>query len=71
MKHPSGTRTSSRREPVATTQTQQVRVVANILTKGDFLTSSFGCVDSRRQESRGFAQSALFNVESHGVGGGP
>lgn len=55
------------REPVAMTQTRQVRVVANILTKDDFLPSSFGCVDSRRQESRGFAQSALFNVESHGV----
>jgi len=55
------------REPVATTQTQQVRVVANILTKDDFLPSSFDCVDSRRQENRGFAQSALFNVESHGV----
>ena len=55
------------REPVATTQTQQVRVDANMLTKDDFLPSSFVCVDSRRQESRGFAQSALFNVESHGV----
>lgn len=58
------------REPVATTQTRQVRVVANILTKEDFLPSSFGCMDSRRQENRGFAQSALFNVESHGVVGG-
>ena len=55
------------REPVATTQTRQVRVVANILTKDDFLPSLFVCVDSRRQENRGFAQSALFNVESHGV----
>jgi len=55
------------REPVAATQTRQVRVVANALTKDDFLPSSFGCVDSRRQENRGFAQSALFNVESHGV----
>ena len=55
------------REPVATTQTQQVRVVANVLTRDDFLPSSFDCVDSRRQENRGFAQGALFNVESHGV----
>ena len=55
------------REPLATTQTRQVRVVANILTEGDFLPSSFECVDSRSQENRGFAQSALFNVESHGV----
>lgn len=56
-----------KREPVATTQTRQVRVVANILTKDDFLPSSFVCVNARRQENRGFAQSALFNVESHGV----
>lgn len=56
-----------KREPVATTQTRQVRVVSNILTKDDFLPSSFVCVNSRRQENRGFAQSALFNVESHGV----
>ena len=56
-----------KREPVATTQTRQVRVVANILTKDAFLPSSFDCVDSRRQENRGFAQSAFFNVESHDV----
>ena len=55
------------REPVATTQMRQVRVVANILTKDDFLSLSFDCVDSRLQENRGFAQSSLFNVESHGV----
>ena len=55
------------REPVATTQTRRVRVVANILAKDGFLPSSFGCVDSRKQENRGFAQSALFNVKSHGV----
>ena len=55
------------REPVATTQTRQVRVEANMLTKDNFLPSSFGCVDSRRQESRRFAQSSLFNVGSHGV----
>lgn len=59
------------REPIATTQTRQVRVVANILTRDDFLPSSFVCVNSRRQENRGFAQSALFNVESHDVVGGP
>ncbi len=55
------------REPVATTQTRQVRVVANILTKDDFLFSSFDCTDFRLHENRGFAQSALFNVESHDV----
>jgi hypothetical protein len=59
-----------KREPVATTQTRQVRVVANILTKDDFVPSSFVCVNSRRQENRGFAQSALFNVDNHGVVGG-
>ena len=56
-----------KREPVATTQTRQVRVVANILTKDDFLPSSFECVNFRRKENRGFAQSSLFNVDSHGV----
>jgi hypothetical protein len=60
-----------KREPVATTQTRQVRVVANILAKEVFLPSLFACVDSRRQENRGFAQSLLFNVDSHGVVGGP
>ena len=55
------------REPVATTQTQQVRVVANTLTKDDILPSSFDCVATLRQENREFAQSSLFNVESHGV----
>lgn len=55
------------REPVATTQTRLVRVVANILTKDDFLSSLFGCVDSRREVSREFAQSSFFNVDSHGV----
>ena len=56
-----------KREPVATTQAWQVRAVANILTKDDFLPSSFGCAGSRKQENRGFAQSALFIVDSHGV----
>jgi len=41
------------REPVATTQTRQVRVVVNILTKDDFLPSSFGCADSRSQKIEG------------------
>ena len=59
-----------KREPVATTQAWQVRAVANILTKDDFLPLSFVCVDSQRRKNRGFAQSALFNVESHGVVGG-
>lgn len=55
------------REPVATTQTPQVRVVANILTKDDFWSSSFDCSNPLFNESRGFAQSALFTVESHDV----
>lgn len=55
------------REPVATPQTRQVRVVANMLTKDDFLPSLFDCVVTRRQENRGFAQSALINVDGHGV----
>ena len=55
------------REPVATTQTRQVRVVPNILTKDDFMPSSFDCVDSRRQENRGFAQSSFINVDGHDV----
>ena len=56
-----------KREPVATTQTRQVRVASNILTKDDFLSSLFGCVDSQRQANREFAQSSLFNVDNHGV----
>lgn len=55
------------REPVATTQTRQVRVVANILTKYDYLTSLFDCTDFLLHENRWFAQSALFTVESHDV----
>lgn len=55
------------REPIATVQTRQVRVVANILTKDNFRPSSFDCVNSRRQKNRGFAQSTLFNVDSHDV----
>jgi hypothetical protein len=55
------------REPVATTQTRQVRVVANILTKYDYLTSLFDCTDSLLHDNREFAQSALFIVESHDV----
>ena len=55
------------REPVATTQTRQVRVVANILTEEDFLPSSFDCSDSLLHENRGFAQSPLFTVASHDV----
>jgi hypothetical protein len=58
------------REPVATTQTRHVRVVPKILTKDDFMPWSFGCVSSRRQESSGFAQSSLINVDGHGVIGG-
>lgn len=59
-----------KREPVATAQTRQVRVVANTLTKGGFLPSSLDCADSRRQGNRGFAQSPLINVDGHGVIGG-
>ncbi|RFC34308.1 MAG: hypothetical protein DID91_2727702443 [Candidatus Nitrotoga sp. MKT] len=55
------------REPIATTQTRQVRVVANILTKNDYLTSLFDCTNFLLHENREFAQSALFTVESHDV----
>lgn len=58
-----------KREPVATTQTQQVRVVANILTNKDFSISSFDCVIARTHEIREFAQSLLINVENHDVVG--
>ena len=59
-----------KREPVVTTEACQVRAVATILTEGDFLPSLFDCVDSRRQENRGFAQSTLINVDRHDVVGG-
>lgn len=55
------------RELLAATKTRQVRVVANILTKNDYLTSFFDCTDSLLHANRGFAQSALFTVESHDV----
>lgn len=55
------------REPVATTQTRQVRVVANILTKNVLLSLSLNCMASRMQVIRGFAQSAFINVDFHGV----
>ncbi len=56
-----------KREPIATTQTRQVRVVANRLTKDDYLTSLFDCTNFLLHENREFAQSALFTVESHDV----
>lgn len=59
-----------KREPVAKIKTQQVRVADNILTNKDFLYSSFDCVDFRRQENWGFAQSSLINVVIHDVVGG-
>ena len=55
------------REPVATTQTRQVRVVANILTRHDLLPSLFDCVVTPKQKNRGIAQSASISVESHNV----
>lgn len=55
------------REPIATTQTQQVRDAANTLTKYRFLPSSLDCSDSLLHENREFAQSSLFTVESHDV----
>lgn len=58
------------REPVATKKTRQVRVVAKILTKDDLLPLSLNCEDTRRQIIRGFAQSALTNVDTHDVVGG-
>jgi hypothetical protein len=59
-----------KREPVATSQMRQVRVVANVLTKYDILSSLFGCVGSWMQENQEFAQSSLINVVGHGVIGG-
>jgi flagellar biosynthesis component FlhA len=58
------------REPVATTKMRQVRVVANILTKDDLLPLLLNCASTRTQVNRGFAQSTLINVVSHGVVGG-
>lgn len=55
------------RELLAATKTRQVRVVANILTKNDYLTSLFDCTNFLLHENREFAQSALFTVESHDV----
>jgi hypothetical protein len=57
------------REPVATTKTRQVRVVVKILTKVELLPLSLDCADTWRQLIRGFAQSALINVDTHGVVG--
>ena len=59
-----------KREPVATTQTRKVRVVAKILTKVELLPLSFDCADTWKQLIRGFAQSALINVDTHDVVGG-
>jgi len=56
-----------KREPVATTQTRQVRVVAKILTKDNLFPLSLNCADSLKQVIRGFAQSRLINVDSHSV----
>jgi hypothetical protein len=55
------------REPAATSQTRQVRGAAKILTKEDYLPSSFGCVDTRKLENRRFAQSLFINVDGHDV----
>lgn len=55
------------REPIATTQTQQVRVVANMLMKDDFLPSLFDCAVTSKQINQGIAQSAFISVESHNV----
>ena len=59
-----------KREPVAMAKMRQVRVVDKILTKDDFLPLLFDCVFTRKNEIRGIAQSALINVDSHGVVGG-
>ena len=55
------------REPVATTETWQVRVAAKILTKEDLFPSLLNCADFRVKVIRRFAQSTLINVDSHGV----
>ncbi len=56
-----------KREPIATTQTRQVRVVVNTLTKDGFLPLLLDYASFRRKENRRFAQSSLFNVKSHSV----
>ena len=55
------------RELVVMTQTRQVRVVGNILTEEGIPPPLLNCANSQKQEGRGFAQSLLFNVDSHGV----
>ena len=67
MMHPSSTKTFIKREPVAMTQTRQVRDAANTLTMKDLFSLPIKCVDTRTQVIRGFAQSVLINVDSHGV----
>ncbi len=70
MMHPPGTRTSSRREPVAAIKTRQVRVISNTLANIGFLYLLFDCVDLRLKENWGFAQSSFFNVANHDVESG-
>ncbi len=55
------------REPEATPQTRQVRVIANVLTNMRFFSSSFDCVNPQLQASREFAQSSLINITNHDV----
>lgn len=55
------------REPVATTQTRQVRVMANILMKVNFYPSSFDCSGSLLHYIRESAQSVLLNITNHNV----
>lgn len=55
------------REPVATTKMRRVRVMTNILTKDAFSTFVVCLCELSVAKNRGFAQSPLFNVESHDV----
>ena len=59
-----------KREPAATSQTRQVRVVAKLLIKDDLLPLLLNCASSQREIIRGFAQGSLISVDSHGVVGG-
>ncbi len=58
------------REPVAATQTRQVRVMSNALANIGLLYFLFDCVSIRLKESCWFAQSPSFNIANHDVVGG-
>jgi len=70
MKQPLCDRAISQREPVATTQTRQVRVFIKLLMKLNYLTSSYECAGIRQQSGRRFAQRSFFNSGKQGVTNG-